>query len=152
ARKIAPARLKGGYRQARTDCRSTHLEDELAPEVARLAQSMGIACFGQPVELDLGRPHSSRLNEVDDAFEMPPRPPNRRSQRLDVIAWRFRRLRPGGDKGGPTARPEHREGALRHVAPDRIEDGIAIGRNFSEIDRVVVDDFIRSEAAHIIMI
>jgi hypothetical protein len=52
----------------------------------------------------------------------------------------------------PTARLEHREGALRHVAADRVEDGVAIGHNLSEIFGVVVDDFIRAEAAHIVMV
>jgi tripartite-type tricarboxylate transporter receptor subunit TctC len=34
---------------------STHLEDELAPEMARLAQSMGGGGLRQAIELDLGR-------------------------------------------------------------------------------------------------
>src|SRR5262252_7081435 len=50
------------------------------------------------------------------------------------------------------ARLEHRERPLRHVPADRVKDGVAIFRHFSEILRVVVDDFIGSEAAHIVAV
>src|SRR5262249_51897888 len=134
------------------DPRSTHFKDELAPEVARLAQPMRLGSIGQAINLDLRRAHRAYLDELRDAFEMPPGAPNRRSQRLDVIARRFRRLRARRDEGGPTARPEHRERPLCHLAADGIEEGIAIGHHLREIDRIVVDDFVSAEAAHVIVV
>src|SRR5262249_56507011 len=50
---------------------STHLEHELAPEMARLAHAMGVGGFGQPIELDLGRTDGAGRKQLGDAFEMP---------------------------------------------------------------------------------
>src|SRR5260370_35593943 len=56
----------------RTDRRSTHLEDELAPEVARLAQPMRLGSIGQAIELDLRGAYRPCVYELVDALEMPP--------------------------------------------------------------------------------
>src|SRR5215471_304259 len=80
----------------------------------------------------------------------------------------WRRARPTGGRSAVTssrlglgacapdamtaARLEHRERPLRHVAADGVEDGVAIFRNFREILRAVVDDFIGAEAAHIVAV
>ena len=40
---------------------SAHLEDELAPEMTRLAQSMGVGCLRQAIELDLWSAYGPRL-------------------------------------------------------------------------------------------
>ena len=50
---------------------STYLKDELAPEMPRLAQPMGIGCLGQAIELDLGRAYGACLKQLSDAFEVP---------------------------------------------------------------------------------
>src|SRR5690242_9445912 len=85
---------------------STHLEDELAPEVARLAQPMGVGGFGQAIELDLGRADGAGRKELGDAFEMPAGASNRRPQRRDVVAVGLWRLRARRDEGGTAARLE----------------------------------------------
>src|SRR6266511_6305552 len=91
-------------------------------------------------------PNSSTMRE------RPAGAADRRPQRDYVIACRLRRVRSGSDKGRPTTRLEHRERALRNVPADGVENGVAVPHGLSEIDHVVVDDFIGSEAAHIIMI
>src|SRR5450756_2921706 len=65
-------------------------------------------------------------------------------ERRHIIAIGLWRLRAGSNEGGATARLEHREGFLRHVAADSIEDGVATGHDLSEILCVVVDDLILS--------
>ena len=62
------------------------------------------------------------------------------------------RLRAGSNKGGAPARLEHREGFLRHLAADGIEDGVAIGHDLREIAGIVVDDLVGAEAAHIVAV
>src|SRR5215472_6527880 len=120
--------------------------------MAGLAQAMSIGGLRQAIELDFRGLYGARLEEFDDTFEMPAGASDRRPERSYVIAWRLRRLRPGSDKGCPTARLEHRERALRYVAADGIEDGVAIGDNLSEIRRFVVDDFVGSKAANVVVI
>jgi hypothetical protein len=100
---------------------SAHLEDELAPEMARLAQSMGVGCLRQAIELDLRRAYGPRLKQLDDALEMPAGASNRRPQRRYIVAAGFWRLRAGSDERRPTARLEHREGPLCHIAADTAE-------------------------------
>src|SRR5437588_12552520 len=77
---------------------------------------------------------------------------NRRSQRRHIGTLWLWRLSTRGDEGGAAARFEHRERPLRHVAPNRVENGVAIGDLLREISGVVVDDFIGSEASHIYMV
>ena len=77
---------------------------------------------------------------------------DRRPERGDIVARGLRRLCPRGDEGRASARLEHRERALRHVAADGVEDGVAIARGLREIPRVVVDDFIGAEPAHVIVV
>ena len=113
---------------------------------------MGIRRLGQTIELDLRDTYGSRLEQFDDAFERSAGAADRWPQRDDVIACRFWRLRPGSDKGRPTAWLEHGERTLRDVPADGVENRVAIPHGLSEIDHVVVNDFIGSEAAHIIMI
>src|SRR2546421_11238215 len=49
--------------------RSAHLEDELAPEMARLAHPMGVAGLGQAIERDLGRAYGARQKQRGDALQ-----------------------------------------------------------------------------------
>src|SRR5664280_3142604 len=77
---------------------------------------------------------------------------NRGPERRHIIAIGLWRLRTRSNEGGATARLEHREGFLRNVATDSIEDGVATGHNLSEILRVVVDDLIGSELADIVTV
>src|SRR5450756_1854335 len=77
---------------------------------------------------------------------------NRGPERGHIIAIGLWRLRAGSNESGATARLEHREGFLRHVAADSIEDGVTTGHDLSEILRVVVDDLIGSEVADIVTV
>jgi hypothetical protein len=52
---------------------STHLEDELAPEMPPLAQAMRIGSLGETIELDLGSAYRADLKKFSDALEMPAR-------------------------------------------------------------------------------
>jgi len=113
---------------------------------------MGVGGLRQAIDLDLGRAYDPRLKQFSDAFEMPAGAPNRRPERRYIVAFWLWRLRPRSDKGRATARLEHREGSLRHVGTDRIEDGVAIGDNLSKIAGVVVDDFIGSDSTYIFMV
>jgi hypothetical protein len=49
---------------------STHLKDELAPEMARLAQSMGVGGLRQTIEFDLWRANDPRRKQLGDALKM----------------------------------------------------------------------------------
>src|SRR5205823_2169479 len=84
--------------------------------------------------------HSARLIQFDNAFEMCASASNRRSQRRHIGTLWLWRLSTRGDEGGAAARFEHRERPLRHVAPNRVENGVAIGDLLREISGVVVDD------------
>src|SRR5262249_49722202 len=121
---------------------SADLEDELAPEMARLAQPMGVGGFGQPIELDLGRADGAGLKQLGDALDMAAGASDRGPQRRDVVAVRLGRLRARRDEGRAAARLQHRERFLSHIPADGVEHGVAIFRNFREILRVVVDDFV----------
>src|SRR5262249_4366987 len=72
---------------------STHLEDELAPEVARIARAVGVGGLGQPIELDLGRTDGAGRKQLGDAFEMPTGATDWGPQRRDVVAVGLGRLR-----------------------------------------------------------
>jgi len=63
---------------------SSHLEYELAPEMARLAQSMGVSGLRQAIELDLRRAYGSCLKQLGYSIEVSRRqdPANRRTSRL----------------------------------------------------------------------
>src|SRR5262249_44209629 len=78
---------------------SRHLKYELAPEVARLAQAMGIDRLGQMIELDRRRPDGSRLEQLDDAFEMAATAPDLGPERRHIGAARRWRLLAGGNEG-----------------------------------------------------
>src|SRR4029453_8294404 len=113
---------------------------------------MSIGRLGQTIELDLRCTYGSRPEQFDDAFERPAGAARPRAQRDYVIACRLRRVRSGSDKGRPTTRLEHRERALRNVPADGVENGVAVPHGLSEIDHVVVDDFIGSEGPPLIII
>src|SRR5262252_7920143 len=121
--------VKSGNRAAKTARgnaagASTHLEHELAAEVARLAQPVRVGGLGQAIKLDLRHAYGARLEQFQDALERPARALHRRPERGDIIARGLRRLRPGRDEGGAAARLEHGEGALRHLAADSVKDGV----------------------------
>jgi len=63
---------------------SSHLEYELAPEMARLAQSMGVSGLRQAIELDLRRAYGPCLKQLGYSIEVSRRqdPANRRTSRL----------------------------------------------------------------------
>src|SRR5262245_2364777 len=128
---------------------STHLENELAPEVARLAHAMRVCGLRQTIELDLGSAHGPDLEQLGDALEMPARASDRRPQRAHVATIGGGRLGARRDEGGAAARLEHREGLLGDVAADGIEDGVTTTHRLREIGGVVVDDLVGPEAAHI---
>src|SRR5262252_1738742 len=113
---------------------------------------MGIGSLGQAIELDLGRMHRAHLIQFDNTFEVPASPPNRRSQRRYIGTLWFRRLRARSDEGGATARFEYCERSLRDVASDGVEDSVAIADSLREIASFVVDDFIGTQASHIVMV
>ena len=113
---------------------------------------MGIGSLGQAKELDIRRAHHARLIQFDNTFEMPASASNGWSQRRHISTLWFWRLRPRSDEGRTAAWFEHREGPLRNVAPDRVENSVAIGDSLGEILGVVVDDFIGAEAFHICMV
>src|SRR4051794_22270102 len=83
---------------------------------------------------------------------MPPSASDRRPESLDVAAVGCWWLSAGRNKRRAAAGLEHRTGPLCHIATDRIEDRIAIGRNLRKIDGVVVNNFICSDAAHILKV
>src|SRR5262245_15324455 len=68
---------------------STDLEDELSPEMARLAQAMSIGSLGQAIELDLGSAHHTRLIQLGNTFHMPAGASNGRSQRYHISTLWF---------------------------------------------------------------
>src|SRR5438046_9097050 len=113
---------------------------------------MGICSLGQTMEFNLRRTHSTRLIQFDNTFEVAPPASHGRSQRRYIGALWFWRLRARSDEGRATASLEHCKGSLRHVAPHRVENGVAISDCLCEIASVVVDDFIGAEAAHIGMV
>jgi hypothetical protein len=113
---------------------------------------MGLGSLGQTKELDLRREYSARLIQFDNAFKMCTSAPNGRSQRRHIGTLWLWRLSTRGDEGSAAARFKHRERPLRHVAPNRVENGVAIGDSLREISGVVVDDFIGSEASHICVV
>src|SRR6516225_7579551 len=112
---------------------STHLEDELAPEMAPLAQAMGIGGLRETIELDLGRADCARLVELGNALHVPPGASDRRPQRCDIAARGLGCLCARGNEGRAPARLEHREGFLRHLASDGVEDGVAALRDLGKI-------------------
>ena len=63
---------------------STHLEDELTPEMARLAQPLCVAGLGQAIERDLRRAYRPGRKQLGDAIEMPACAPDPRPQRFSV--------------------------------------------------------------------
>src|SRR6516225_9149004 len=94
------------------------------------------------IELNLGRPYGSCLEQFGDALERLPRPPNRRSERCHIVTiWRWW-LRTGSDKGCSAARLEHHEGLLRDITADRVENGVATRDHLCEILRIVIDDVV----------
>src|SRR5262249_35918178 len=112
---------------------------------------MSIGSLGQAIELDLGRTHCAHPIQFDNTFEMPASAPNGRSQRRYISTLWFRRLRARSDEGGATARFEHCERSLRNIASDGVEDSVAIDDSLREIASFVVDDFIGTEASHIVI-
>jgi hypothetical protein len=98
------------------------------------------------------RAHRARPDQLDDSFERRAGAADGGPQRGHIVAIGLRRLRAGRDKGGAAAGPEHREGFLHRLAADHIEDGITIADHADEILRVVVDDLVGAEAAHIVEI
>jgi hypothetical protein len=74
--------------------------------------------------------------------------PNGRPQRRYMGAFRPWRLCARSDEGRSTAGLEHRERPLPHVAPDRVENSVAIDNGLREITGVVIDNFIRPERSH----
>src|SRR4051795_2670118 len=105
----------------RKNCRlewliSSHLENQLAFDVTRLARSRGFDGIGQLIERDLGPPDDAGLVERGNAIEMPPVAAGVRPQRRHVAARGHRRLLAGRDEGRAAAGLEHREGARRDLA------------------------------------
>src|SRR4029453_8774431 len=95
--------------------------------MAGLAEPMSIGSLGQPIELDLGRTNSTCPIQLDNTLERPTTTPNGRPQRRYIGAFRLWRLCARRDEGRSAAWLEHRKGPLRHVAPDRVKDSVAIG-------------------------
>ena len=129
-----------------------HLEHQLAPQVAGLADAMGCDGIGQAIKRDLGRADGARPDQFDDALEMRAIAPDRRTQRAQVTARRWRRLRTRPDEGRPTTRLEHRKRFLRHSAADGIEDGVAVGNDLGEVGGGIVDDFVGTDCAEIVVV
>jgi len=117
---------------------SMHLEDELASEMARLAQPVRVAGLRQTIQRDLRSAYRTRLKQLADSIEMPARASDRRAKRLHVVALGLGRLWAGSDKSRASARLEYREGLLRHITADGIEDRVAIGHDLREIVGVVI--------------
>src|SRR5262245_63988692 len=92
---------------------STHLEHELAAEVARLAQPMRVGGLRQAIELDLRRENSARLEQFDDAIERPAGTLDRGPERGNIVAGGLRRLCTGGGEGSEGAGLEHRTRKVR---------------------------------------
>src|ERR1700730_16056608 len=113
---------------------------------------MGVGGVGQPIELALGRAYGARFKQLGDTFDMAAGASDRGPQRRDVVALGLWRLRARRDEGRTSARLEHRERPLRYLPADGVEDGVAILRHFGEILRVVVDDFVGAEAAHVVTV
>ena len=72
-----------------------------------------------------------------------------RPQSRHVAAVGRRRLRPGRNEGGASARLENREGPRRHVAAHGIEHRIAVAHDLGEVGGVVIDDLIGADVAQI---
>src|SRR5712691_5702243 len=66
-----PARLHPHRHQAASGRAnvSTHLEDELAPEMARLAHPMGVTGLGQAIERDLRSAYGPGKKQLGDALQ-----------------------------------------------------------------------------------
>src|SRR5207249_5341297 len=77
---------------------------------------------------------------------------NGRPHRRHIGAFRPRRLCTRSDESRSAARLEHRKGAMRNIAPDRVEDSITMVNSLREIASVVIDNFIRPERSHISMV
>src|SRR4030081_2918708 len=75
-----------------------------------------------------------------------------RPQGNNVAAVRLRRLCSRGNKGRPAAWLQHSERPLRDISADGIEDGVAVSHDPGKVYRVVVDDFIGTNLAQIIMV
>ena len=65
---------------------------------------------------------------------MPASASNGWSQRRHTSTLWFWRLRPRSDEGRAAAWFEHREGPLRNLAPDRVENSVAIGDGFLNVN------------------
>jgi hypothetical protein len=98
---VKSQRVSGLTTQEAVFSRSVDAKDELAPEMAGLAESMGLGSLGQPIELDLGR-GEQRLpdiaqqytREADDYAQReasdrqqlrPNRPPDRQTRHTETL-------------------------------------------------------------------
>ena len=120
--------------------------------MARLAQSVCVAGLRQAIERDLRSAYRARLEQLGDSIEVPARASDWRAERFYVVALGLWRLWAGSDKGRASARLEDREGPLRHIAADGIEDRVAISHDPREIVGVVIDNFISPNVAEIGMV
>src|ERR1700687_2793346 len=79
------------FSPARDNQRSSQLKDELASEMARLAQAMRFDDLRQGITLDGWWPYRLCFHELGNALHGPARPLHRRPQRDDIAARRFGR-------------------------------------------------------------
>src|SRR5580704_15548208 len=84
-----------------------HLENQLAPEMPRLAQAVRVGGLRQLVELDLGWLDGAGDIQFGNALHRLARARHRRPKSGDVAAIGLWCLGARGDKGGAAARLEH---------------------------------------------
>src|SRR5580704_3522375 len=114
-----------------------HLENQLAPEMPRLAQAVRVGGLRQLVELDLGRLDGAGDIQFGDALHGLARARHWRPQPGHVATLRLWRLGARRNEGGAAAGLEHGIGFLRDLAADRFEYGVAALHDFGEILRGV---------------
>lgn len=145
-------RERPGRERRRHPLETTRLaeaEDELAPDVARFAYLVGRADVGERIRGDLGPEHAG-LHERADRTQARSIGLDKDESRFDTDAFGLRSNCRGHSIGrrqrhqrpAPPQRPQR---PLRVVASDRVQNGIHVAHDVSEIHRRVIDDLVGSE-------
>src|SRR5256714_12153075 len=119
--------------------------------MARLAYTVRVGGLRQWVLDDVRQRHGALRDERRDALELAPVAIYFRPQRFGVRSRRGRR-RAGRDDGEAAAALQYREAPHRYVAAHGIEHRIDAFNELREILRAVIDDFVSTEATHIVVI
>src|SRR5882724_5577659 len=108
--------------------------------------------FAELIACHAWRTNRPKCDQRHDTLEMRPVASDAGPQCYDIATLRLWRLRARGDKGRTSARFQYCERALRDVAADRIEHGVAVLHGLGKIHRIVVDDLVGTDFAQVIMV